>query len=378
MFKFFYAKGAEQYLFYRIPQMLFTEEKFRLMSCEAKVLYGLLLDRVGLSRRNGWADDEGRLYIYFTQDEASEKLNVGKNKIIKIYLELEQVGLIQRKKQGFGKPTKIYVMNFAESDDETLENEKGNEDIDNEDTCEMSGLPQNKPQDFPETNVRTSSKQTSGLPKNKPQDFPKTNPNHTNINHNNKNHTDYQSNLSIHAQSKNAVRYDKADRKEKFDRWSDEERNSYLSYIRQNLGYDEILQTVDMDKSVLDMVVQIILEAYNPENEYIVIQGQSYSQAVVREKFEKLDSRHIRYVWQCLQETVRTQKIKNLRKYLQTCLFNASDTIDFYYDNQRQCDDNSVLNSCSILESQPKTEKRKASYDISFVEDPKNWKYFLD
>ena len=162
MFKFFYAKEAEQYLFYRIPQMLFTEEKFRLMSCEAKVLYGLLLDRVGLSRRNGWADDEGRLYIYFT-----------------IYLELEQVGLIQRKKQGFGKPTKIYVMNFAESDDETLENEKGNEDIDNEDTCEMSGLPQNKPQDFPETNVRTSSKQTSGLPKNKPQDFPKTNPNHT-------------------------------------------------------------------------------------------------------------------------------------------------------------------------------------------------------
>ena len=149
------------------------------MSCEAKVLYGLLLDRVGLSRRNGWADDEGRLYIYFTQGEACEKLNVRKNKIIKIYLELEQVGLIQRKKQGFGKPTKIYVMNFAESDDETLENEKGNEDIDNEDTCEMSGLPQNKPQDFPETNVRTSSKQTSGLPKNKPQDFPKTNPNHT-------------------------------------------------------------------------------------------------------------------------------------------------------------------------------------------------------
>ena len=109
-------------------------------------------------------------------------------------------------------------MNFAESDDETLENEKGNEDIDNEDTCEMSGLPQNKPQDFPETNVRTSSKQTSGLPKNKPQDFPKTNPNHTNINHNNKNHTDYQSNLSIHHQPDNAVCMSKADRKEKFDR----------------------------------------------------------------------------------------------------------------------------------------------------------------
>ena len=179
MFKFFYAKEAEQYLFYRIPQMLFTEEKFRLMSCEGKVLYGLLLDRVGLSRRNGCADDEGRLYIYYTQGEACEKLNVRKNKIIKIYLELEQVGLIQRKKQGFGKPTKIYVMNFAKSDDETLKNETGNEDVDDEDICEMSELPQSKPQDFLETNVRISLKQTSGLPKNKTQDFPETNPNHT-------------------------------------------------------------------------------------------------------------------------------------------------------------------------------------------------------
>ena len=375
MFKFFYAKEAEQYLFYRIPQMLFTEEKFRLMSCEAKVLYGLLLDRVGLSRRNGWADDEGRLYIYFTQDEACEKLNVGKNKITRIFIELEKVGLIQRQKQGLCKPIKIYVLNFAESDDDTPKDETKivSADEDNGNTSDLtenqssdfsettvrtsqeqtSGLPESKSPDSPKVKVRTPQKQKSGLPKSKSPDSPKTNPNHTDINHNNKNHTDYQSNLSIHAQSKNAVRYDKADRKEKFDRWSDEERNSYLSYIRQNLGYDEILQTVDMDKSVLDMVVQIILEAYNPQNEYIVIQGQ------------------------CLQETVRTQKIRNLRKYLQTCLFNAPDTIDFYYDNQRQYDSNSALNSCSVSESQPKTEKCKASYDISFLENPKNWMYFL-
>ena len=400
MFKFFYAKEAEQYLFYRIPQMLFTEEKFRLMSCEAKVLYGLLLDRVGLSRRNGWADDEGRLYIYFTQDEACEKLNVGKNKITRIFIELEKVGLIQRQKQGLCKPTKIYVLNFAESDDDTSEDETEIVSAD-EDNCNTSDLTENQSSDFSETTVRNSQEQTSGLPeskspdslkvkvrtpqkqksglpKSKSPDSPKTNPNHTNINHNNKNHTDYQSNLSIHHQPDNAVCMSKADRKEKCDRWSDEERNSYLSYIRQNLGYDEILQTVSMDKSVLDMAVQIILEAYNPENEYIVIQGQSYPQTVVREKFEKLDSTHIRYVWQCLQETVRTQKIKNLRKYLQACLFNAPDTIDFYYNNQRQYDSNSVLNSYSVSKSQPKMEKRKASYDISFIEDPKNWKYFLD
>ena len=151
-----------------------------------------------------------------------------------------------------------------------------------------------------------------------------------------------------------------------------------MSYIKQNLGYDSILQSASMDKNILDMAVQIILEAYNPQNEYIVIQGKSYPQAVVREKFEKLNSTHIRYVWECLQETIKTQKIKSLQKYLQACLFNAPDTIDFYYDNQRQYDSNSVLNSYSVSKSQPKMEKRKASYDISFIEDPKNWKYFLD
>ncbi|MBQ7521803.1 MAG: hypothetical protein IJU14_02870 [Clostridia bacterium] len=305
-------------------------------------------------------------------------MNVRKNKIIKIYLELEQVGLIQRKKQGFGKPTKIYVMNFAKSDDETLKNETGNEDVDDEDICEMSELPQSKPQDFLETNVRISLKQTSGLPKNKPQDFPETNPNHTNINHTDNNHTDYQSNLSIHAQSNNAVRMSKADRKEKCDRWSDGEQNSYLLYIRQNLSYDEILQTVGMDRNILDMAVQIILEAYNPQNEYIVIQGQSYPQTVVCEKFETLDSTHIGYVWKCLQKTIRTQKIRNLRKYLQTCLFNVPDTIDSYYDNQRQYDNNSVLNNYAVSENHSKVKKHKASYDISFLENPDNWQYFFD
>ena len=169
MFKFFYAKEAEQYLFYRIPQMLFTEEKFRLMSCEAKVLYGLLLDRVGLSRRNGWADDEGRLYIYFTQDEACEKLNVGKNKITRIFIELEKVGLIQRQKQGLCKPTKIYVLNFAESDDDTPKDETKIVSAD-EDNCNTSDLTENQSSDFSETTVRNSQEQTSGLPKSKSPD----------------------------------------------------------------------------------------------------------------------------------------------------------------------------------------------------------------
>ena len=133
------------------------------------------------------------------------------------------------------------------------------------------------------------------------------------------------------------------------------------------------------------MAVQIILEAYNPQNEYIVIQGKSYSRAVVREKFEKLNSTHIRYVWECLQETIKTQKIKSLQKYLQACLFNAPDTIDFYYDNQRQYDRNSTLNNRIVSKNQPKAEEHKpknkeceASYDISILTDPAYMRIFLE
>lgn len=63
MYDYFYGAEAEQFSFYRIPKVLFTEERFRSVSAEAKVLYGLLLDRMSLSCKNGWLDKEGRVYI---------------------------------------------------------------------------------------------------------------------------------------------------------------------------------------------------------------------------------------------------------------------------------------------------------------------------
>ncbi len=100
MFDFFYGNEAEQYQFYRVPQALFTNEKFSKISCESKLLYGFLLDRCGLSRKSKWYDEDGKLYVFFKQEEAIEKLNIGKNKAVKIFDELEQTGLIIRKKQG--------------------------------------------------------------------------------------------------------------------------------------------------------------------------------------------------------------------------------------------------------------------------------------
>ena len=68
-FDYFYGLQSDQFSFYRIPKVLFTDEQFRTVSTDAKTLYGILLDRMNLSARNGWLDECGRVYIIFTVDE---------------------------------------------------------------------------------------------------------------------------------------------------------------------------------------------------------------------------------------------------------------------------------------------------------------------
>lgn len=89
-----------------------TDRRYKGVSLEAKVLYGLLLDRMGLSARNGWLDDNGRVFLYFTQEEVMTMLDCGKDKATKLFRELEGIGLVERKKQGQGHPARIYVKNF--------------------------------------------------------------------------------------------------------------------------------------------------------------------------------------------------------------------------------------------------------------------------
>lgn len=111
-FSYYYGKEAEQFSFFRIPKLLFTDKAFNTLTSDAKVLYGILLDRMSLSMKNEWLDDENRVYIIFTIDEIEETMNFGKNKAINTMKELENFGLIEKKRRGLGKPNIIYVMNF--------------------------------------------------------------------------------------------------------------------------------------------------------------------------------------------------------------------------------------------------------------------------
>ena len=115
---YFYGAESDSFSFYRVPRLLVTGEEYKRVSAEAKLLYGLLLDRMGLSARNGWYDELDRVYIYYTVEEIQEDLCCGHVKAGRLLAELDSkngVGLIERVKQGQGKPTKIYVKQFTSS-----------------------------------------------------------------------------------------------------------------------------------------------------------------------------------------------------------------------------------------------------------------------
>ena len=119
-YDYFYGGQSESFSFYRIPRQLITGAGFRNLSTDAKLLYGMMLDRMGLSARNGWYDELDRVYIYYTVDEITEDLCCGHNKAVRLLAELDTgkdgFGLIERVKQGQGRPAKIYVKKFTTTD----------------------------------------------------------------------------------------------------------------------------------------------------------------------------------------------------------------------------------------------------------------------
>lgn len=178
-FNYFYGTEADQFSFYRIPKALFTDSYFKDLSSDAKILYGLMLDRMSLSIKNQWFDDKNRAYIYFSIEDIMELLNCGRNKAIKSMRELDDetgIGLIEKRRQGFGKVNVIYVKTFMpeKTDEKKFEEElkkfKKQTSVENEEPAEVYN-----------SNFMKSQNQTSRSPENKLQEVYISNPNNTNL-----------------------------------------------------------------------------------------------------------------------------------------------------------------------------------------------------
>ena len=151
-FNYFYGSQSESFSFYRIPRLLITDPTFKKLSSGAKLLYGLLLDRMGLSARNGWYDEQSRVFIYYPLAEIEQDLGCGHDKATKLLRELDTetgIGLIERVKQGLGKPTRIYVKAFSSA---------------REDRAPDCGEPAAKTSEKPHSGPREISSQDCGKP----------------------------------------------------------------------------------------------------------------------------------------------------------------------------------------------------------------------
>ena len=291
-FDYYRGMEAEQYTFYRIPKVLFTAECFKSLSCEAKVLYGLLLDRMSLSIKNRWFDGEDRVYIIFTVEEIAELMNCGTQKAVRLLKELDAdkgIGLIEKKRLGLGKPNVIYVKNFIIRQTEDKEREE-----------KQGGMP---------INAQNSENHNSRVVKTTIQEFPKSLSNNTEFNNTDFNETDpinpYLSDVT-----------DKMSR--------------YRDTIRENISYGYFLSARDCQKAELDELVELMADVMMmPDHAAIRIAGTERPAAIVKDRFLKLEYSHIAYVLGCLRDN--TSKVGNIRSYLLTTLYNAALTIDNYY-----------------------------------------------
>lgn len=178
LFDYFYGGQSDAFSYYRIPRLLITGQQFKSLSTDAKLLYGLLLDRMGLSSRNGWYDELGRVYIYYPLDEIQDDLSCGHDKAVKLLAELDTskgIGLIERVKQGQGRPAKIYVKQFTTTEIPQTPAPPPEPEEPN------PRLPKSGSQDCGISEVLTAEKPTSRLPKNRSADFGKADGSYNNI-----------------------------------------------------------------------------------------------------------------------------------------------------------------------------------------------------
>ena len=323
-FDYFRGMEAEQYSFYRVPKVLFTAECFKSLSCEAKVLYGLMLDRMSLSIKNRWFDEEDRVYIIFTVEEIAELLNCGTQKAVKLMKELDSnqgIGLIEKKRLGLGKPNVIYVKNFlvkekisSEQEEKTLENPENTQNSENHN----SGMVKTTNQEFPESQFKNGENHTSRIVKIKTQEVPKSQSNNTDINKTDFSETDpIQSYQSLTADEVYPVEEDVMEKME-----------TYRALIQDNIDYECFLDKREREE--VDELVELMVEILMlPDNRVVRIGGADKPVSVVKSRFLKLTYSHIEYVLFSLHRN--TSKVANIKAYLLATLYNSSMTMNHYY-----------------------------------------------
>ena len=276
---YFYGQAGELFSFFRIPKALFQEQQFQDLSTDAKTLYGILLDRMSLSVKNEWFDKQGRVFIIFTIEDVKRALCCADNKATKLLRELENFGLIERKRRGLGKPSLVYVKNFSSD----LSNER----------------------------VQNRENHESGSPKNACQDSPKSRCNKNKKSKTERNNT-------------NPILSDELEKMKN--------RKLLEEYYSHSLEIELLLRLYPDDEDTIYQIVDLLVDTCDSKRKLIRIAGDDKPAEVVLSRLKKLNADHIRFVLNCL--AANTSPIRNMKQYLLAALFNAPTTIQLYYQNK--------------------------------------------
>ena len=280
---YFYGQAGELFSFFRIPKALFQEQRFQDLSTDAKTLYGILLDRMSLSVRNEWFDKKGRVFIIFTIEDVKRTLRCADNKATRLLRELEEFGLIERKRRGQGKPCLVYVKNFsAESSKESVKNR------DNDDSCGSKIACQDPVK-------------SRGIKKKEN----KTEMNNTNL-----------------------ILSDESEKMKN--------RELLEEYFSHSLEMDLLLRLYPDDEDTLYQIVNLLVDTCATNRKLLHIAGDDKPAEVVRSRIMKLNADHIRFVLKCLAEN--SNPIRNMKQYLLASLYNAPTTMQLSYQNQTNHD----------------------------------------
>ena len=280
---YFYGQAGELFSFFRIPKALFQEQRFQDLSTDAKTLYGILLDRMSLSVKNEWFDKKGRVFIIFTIEDVKRTLRCADNKATRLLRELEEFGLIERKRRGQGKPCLVYVKNFSsESSKESVKNR------DNDDSCGSKIACQDPVK-------------SRGIKKKEN----KTEMNNTNL-----------------------ILSDESEKMKN--------RELLEEYFSHSLEMDLLLRLYPDDEDTLYQIVNLLVDTCATNRKLLHIAGDDKPAEVVRSRFMKLNADHIRFVLKCLAEN--SSPIRNMKQYLLASLYNAPTTMQLSYQNQTNHD----------------------------------------
>ena len=280
---YFYGQAGKLFSFYRIPKALFQEQRFQNLSTDAKTLYGILLDRMSLSVKNEWFDKQGRVFIIFTIEDVKRALCCADNKATKLLRELENFGLIERKRRGLGKPSLVYVKNFSSD----LSNER----------------------------VQNRENHESGSPKNACQDPPKSRCNKNKKSKTERNNT-------------NPILSDELEKMKN--------RKLLEEYFSRSLEIELLLRLYPDDEDTIYQIVDLLVDTCATNRKLLHIAGDDKPAEVVRSRFMKLNADHIRFVLKCLAEN--SSPIRNMKQYLLASLYNAPTTMQLFYQNQTNHD----------------------------------------